>query len=229
MAKKLDTRTGTNNEDLVVFWTVTNSVCDECAVEMEVGSFLIKEAERALCLNCADLGHLEFLPRGDTALTRRSRKYSALSAVVVKFSRARKRCERQGVLVEREALERAGQDCLEDADARAAATQRAARRRNQEDGEYIARFSDEIRRHFPKCPNEEAKAIAQHACRKHSGRVGRSAAAKALDTEAIELAVRAHVRHVHTQYDSLLAKGRERAAARSEVAADVAKTMDSWT
>jgi hypothetical protein len=36
-------------------------------------------------------------------------------AVVVRFSRSRKRYERQGILVERAALERAGQECAEDA------------------------------------------------------------------------------------------------------------------
>ncbi len=65
------------------------------------------EGERPLCLTCADLDHLVYLPRGDTALTRRARKHSALSAVVVRFSRARKRYERQGVLVEESALEQA--------------------------------------------------------------------------------------------------------------------------
>ncbi len=39
------------------------------------------------CLDCVDLGHLVFLPRGDTALTRRAREESGLSAVVVRFNR----------------------------------------------------------------------------------------------------------------------------------------------
>lgn len=59
---------------------------------------------RPRCLDCADLGHLVFLPRGDTALTRRSREASVLSAVVVRFDRRHGRYERQGVLVEEEAL-----------------------------------------------------------------------------------------------------------------------------
>ena len=48
----------------------------------------------ALCLACADLDHLAFLPRGDATLTRRARAHSTLSAVVLKWSRARKRYER---------------------------------------------------------------------------------------------------------------------------------------
>jgi hypothetical protein len=73
--------------------------------------FPFMEGERPLCLACADLDHLVYLPRGDTALTRRARKHSALSAVVVRFSRTRKRYERQGVLVEESALEQAGEEC----------------------------------------------------------------------------------------------------------------------
>ena len=49
-------------------------------------------------------GSLVFQPSGDAALTRRANKNSRLSAVVVRFSRARKRYERQGILVEEDAL-----------------------------------------------------------------------------------------------------------------------------
>ena len=94
---------------IVVFSILKPSACAECGVELWKGSFLRMEKEKPLCLECADLDHLVFLPRGDVALTRRSRKYSVLSAVVVRFSRSRKRYERQGLLVESGALEtRAG-------------------------------------------------------------------------------------------------------------------------
>ena len=57
-----------------------------------------------LCLTCADLDHLVFLPAGGGAVTRRARKASRLSAVVVQWSRTRKRYERRGILVEEPAL-----------------------------------------------------------------------------------------------------------------------------
>jgi len=60
-----------------------------------------------------------FLPSGDPALTGRARKHSIQSAVVLKWSRARKRYERQGVLVEEAGLEKAEAECLADADVRA--------------------------------------------------------------------------------------------------------------
>jgi hypothetical protein len=49
-----------------------------------------------------------------------------------------------------------------------------------------------------------------------------------LDVEAIDLAVRAHVRHTHSEYDRLLANGVERLDARSAVADNVATVMERW-
>lgn len=67
-------------------------------------TLLVLEEGAPRCPDCADLAHLVFLPRGDTALTRRSREAGGLSAVVVRFSRRRGRYERQGPLVEEAAL-----------------------------------------------------------------------------------------------------------------------------
>src|ERR1700722_18013411 len=103
-------------KDLVVFDILRESKCTDCGKEVLRGDFLFMEGDRPLCLTCADLDHLVYLPRGDTALTRRARKHSALSAVVVRFSRARTRYERQGVLVEEPALEQAEAQCAADAD-----------------------------------------------------------------------------------------------------------------
>src|SRR5438309_8378183 len=102
------------NDGIVVFSIINPSVCSDCLAELTRGSFLRMEKQKPLCLECADLDHLVFLQSGDVALTRRSRKYSSLSAVVVKFSRARRRYERQGLLVESEALARAESECAGD-------------------------------------------------------------------------------------------------------------------
>lgn len=66
-------------------------------------------------------------------MTRRAKASSRLSAVVVRFSRARKRYERQRVLVEEQALERAERECLADERARARRREREAARRAGED------------------------------------------------------------------------------------------------
>jgi hypothetical protein len=218
----------TRSTEIVVFSIVRDSVCAECGEELGKGRFLRMEAGRPLCLSCADLDHLVFLPSGDAALTRRAGRYSTLSAVVVRFSRARKRYERQGLLVEEQALARAEQECLSDAEARALARERAAERRQELDAEYVAAFAGRVGELFPGCPSDEQRAIAEHACQKYSGRVGRSAAAKELEANAVDLAVRAHVRHVHTRYDELLARGLARDEARKLVAETVTEYLGRW-
>jgi hypothetical protein len=179
-------------------------------------------------MSCADLAHLVFLPRGDPALTRRAGKYSTLKAVVVRFSRARKRYERQGLLVDEAALARAEQECLADADARARVRERQAERQQAVDARYRAQFATRIRDLYPRCPQDESVAIAEHACAKYFGRIGRTADAKRFDSEALSLAVRAHVRHVHTKYDTLLAGGWDRHEARSAVAEEVERILQRW-
>lgn len=81
---------------------------------------------------------------------------------------------------------------------------------------------------YPACPEPESLAIAEHACAKYSGRVGRSAAAKQFAPETIDLAVRAHVRHAQTRYDRLLGSGWERHEARSSVALEVEHVLARW-
>jgi hypothetical protein len=131
--------------------------------------------------------------------------------------------------VEEQALVRAQSECLDDEELRIAARERAAEVRERVDNQYVKKFGEQILSQFPGCPPEEADGIASHACTKYSGRIGRSAAAKEFDAQAIELAVRAHIRHVHTGYDRLLSRGLERPDARSAVADDVSRIMKRWS
>lgn len=215
-------------DEIVVFSIIRESECSECGAELCPGDFLKKEGDKALCLSCADLDGLVYLGRGDATLTRRASKYSTLRAVVVRFSKARQRYERQGVLVEEAALYRAEQDCLADADVRARRQEREASRRERLDAEYVEEFARQVIARYSSCPVEEATAIATHTCRKNSGRVGRSAGAKAFDPEAIALAVVAHVRHQHTNYDELLMSGWERHDARAAVASAIQSVLQKW-
>ena len=215
--------------DLKVFITSGESECNECGEKLDRHAWIMLAGEKgALCLPCADLDHLAFLPAGDAALTRRSTKYSTLTAVVLKWSRARKRYERQGILIEETALQRAEQECLSDADARALRQAREAERRAELDQEYILHFAARVRELYPACPAGREQEIAQHACQKYSGRVGRSASAKNLDEKAIHLAVIAHIRHAETNYDELLAQGWERFEARDEVEDQIKKVRSIW-
>ena len=75
--------------------------CHRCG---GTGDLLMMEAPGPACLRCAGLDDLEFLPSGDALLTRRAKAGSKRHAVVVRFSRNRGRYERQGLLVELQAL-----------------------------------------------------------------------------------------------------------------------------
>lgn len=214
--------------EIAVFSILRESKCSECGEELYGGSMLTMYRGAPLCLACSDLGHLVYLGRGDATLTRRARKYSSLSAVVVRFSRSRGRYERQGILVEEAALERAEQECLSDEDRRTVQRARSAERRAEEDRELVERMTQAIRELYPRCPPAEARAIAEHTGRRGSARVGRTAAGRSLDAAALRLAVVAAVRHRHTNYDELLMRGRDRADARAAVAGRIEEVIDRW-
>ena len=59
--------------------------------------------------------------------------------------------------------------------------------------------------------------VARHTALRGSGRVGRSAAGRALDSEALTLAVAASIRHQDTGYDDLLMSGVPRDEARDQI------------
>ena len=218
-----------DDNEIKVFISHRDSKCDECGEKLGRQAWItLEENKGALCLACADLDELVFLPTGDAALTRRSRKYSTLSAVVLKFSRTRRRYERQGLLVEETALAKAEEECLADSEVRERRKQRERERRAEMDEEYIREFAKHIRRLFPNCPMGREQKIAQHACLKYSERVGRSAAAKRFEDEVITLAVSAHVRHRETDYDELLARGWFRNHARAKVRDRVEEVLDEW-
>ena len=175
-------------------------------------------------MDCADLGHLEYLPRGNAALTRRAKKGSRLSAIVVQWSRSRRRYERQGILAEEEAIAAAEIDCLVDAELRSS-RERDARRRVAEDERFAVDLAEAIRVQFPGCPPERAERIARHAGAHRSGRVGRTSAGRALDPDAVRMAVVAAVRHEDTRYEDLLMRGVPRLEARERIRDDVDEVL----
>ncbi len=217
------------SEDIKVFISHRDSKCGECGEQLGKKAWITLEEEKgALCLACADLDELVFLPTGDAALTRRARKHSMLSAVVLKFSKARGRYERQGLLVEENALDKAEAECLADIDARERRAHRQRERQAEMDRSYVEEFARRVRELFPGCPAKRELQIAEHACRKYSGRIGRSAAAKSFDEAAVLLAVAAHVRHRETNYDELLSEEWDRADARTQVRRHVDEILRSW-
>ncbi len=214
-----------SKSEIVVVSALKDWSCAECGGG---GSLLTMDDKGPLCLSCADMDHLVFLPAGEAALTRRARKASGLSAVVVRFSRARKRYERQGILVEEEGLDQAEAECLADADARERRRERERSRRAEHDLAFQAEMAAEIVRIFPGCPRDRADEVARHTGARGSGRVGRSAAGRAFDPGALRLAVAASVRHRDTGYDELLMSGVNRAEARLLVRDEVERILEDW-
>jgi hypothetical protein len=84
--------------DLVVVEAINEWTCAGCATTGT--GLLLMQDDEPHCLHCVQLDHLVFLPAGDARRTRRAHRASTLTAVVVRFSRTRKRYERKGLLVE---------------------------------------------------------------------------------------------------------------------------------
>jgi hypothetical protein len=213
--------------DLVVLEARDEFECEECG---EHDRFLMMESHAAICMSCADLDHLVFLKAGNATLSRRARKESGLAAIVVRpDARQRNRIWRLGILVEPDALERAERQCFDDEEIRARRRVKDAERRELLDEKFMGRFTIEIRLLFPKIPAERAEAIARHAALRGSGRVGRSAAGRALDERAVRHAVVASVRHLDTDYDALLMKGVPRQEARDRIWQRIDEVLTGWS
>jgi len=62
-----------DRQELVVFSIINDTECSECGRELWRGNFITLEKGKALCMSCADLDHLWYLPAGNAALTRRAK------------------------------------------------------------------------------------------------------------------------------------------------------------
>jgi hypothetical protein len=110
-------------------------------------------------------------------------------------------------------------------DNNATATQRAEAVQKR-DAAIHDNFEDAVVKLFPKIPKAEVPQILKQSLKKHSRRVGR-AGAVALD-DRVKLAVRAHIRHMHTDYDQLLEQGASREAAREKVWERLNEVARQW-
>ncbi|KAK2751101.1 hypothetical protein FQN57_000176 [Myotisia sp. PD_48] len=84
-----------------------------------------------------------------------------------------------------------------------------------------------LEKEFPCMPEPDINAVLNHAFLKGSGRVGRSGTVGS-DENKVRLAVEAHIRHVHTDYDRLIKLGLSREEAREDIWEDVKKIKKSW-
>lgn len=204
--------------------------CNKCNQNIKKGDFAVSEFEKgeALCFKCSPFKHLVFLPSGDAALTRRSKKYASLSAILQQWNNRRRRYERRGIFVDQTSIDLAKKECSADKEQRKIKNLKAAAKREQQDIEYIKMFSLKIRELYPSMPKGREEAIARHACEKYSGRVGRTAAAKDFDNDMIERAVIAHIRHHETEYDNLFGQGRRKRDIRDDIKPLITKILKRW-
>ena len=104
------------NKDRCVFALSRSSRCFACDRKLPVNEIVQlhdKEDDREVfCLHCAKLDHLERLPTGNAKLTRLAKKYSTVTYLIMKWSDTWKCYERQGLLVESAALEKARKELV---------------------------------------------------------------------------------------------------------------------
>jgi len=104
---RLVAKAGRAPELVVIQPLNTEWTCHRCG---GTGDFLMMENSGPACLHCVSLDDLAYLPAGDALLTRRAKAESTRYAAVVRFSKTRRRYERQGLLVEPQALANAQRD-----------------------------------------------------------------------------------------------------------------------
>lgn len=111
----------------------------------------------------------------------------------------------------------------------AAATEEARKAQvAQKDAREARAFHALLGRFFPSIPATDREVVKGHAFLKGSGRVGRKGTVKGGDQGKVRLAVEAHIRHVHTDYERLLDGGLDRSDAREKVWADVKRITSAW-
>ncbi|SEH47341.1 hypothetical protein SAMN04489835_0211 [Mycolicibacterium rutilum] len=184
----------------------------ECAKCRSAGDVLLESrGSEALCLDCLELGHLQFLPAGSAPLTRRVVKASAEPIGVMRWNPRWSRFERQGILAEPAVIEAAARASLVDADVRG---------RDE--------VTAQIREQFPGCPVERAEAIALHTAVRFRGRGRWRRGLREVGPEEVRQAVEESVLHVDTDYDELVRSGVDRAAALAQVSGRLGNVLSAW-
>ncbi len=101
-------------------------------------------------------------------------------------------------MAEPAAIERAEAECTDDAEERKKNRERGALQRQEQDKVLVKRMTKEILGLYPNCPPAEARQVAAHTAKRGSRRVGRTAAGRNLEESPLIAAVKAAVRHRHT-------------------------------
>lgn len=158
-----------------------------------------------------------FLPKGNCYKTLHCRKLTREAArpLYIVFEKKKQ----VGLRAPLEILHKVHKQAKETLSTRRAAT-------NKRDATDIAKATAEIEDQFPKMPSNEKATVIRHGFEKHSGRVGRTSSIPL--SRKVLLAVIAHVRHRHTEYDALLHQGIDREDARNFTRDDIEHLLRKW-
>jgi hypothetical protein len=109
MTESSESSSRTSKKVPPVYRIVSRSRCYECDACLEPGSIVLlrraQDEKEVLCVACAHLDNLEFLPGNNAKATQLAKKNSARTFVVMQWSALWKCYERQGLLVEASALD----------------------------------------------------------------------------------------------------------------------------
>lgn len=104
------------SKDETVFALARASRCFGCDAKQEVDDIITltskKDEKEVFCRKCSKLDDLVVLKPGNAQVTRLAKKYSKRHFVIMKWSELWKTYERQGLLVEPDALERARKEAV---------------------------------------------------------------------------------------------------------------------
>lgn len=169
-------------------------------------------------------GYVE-VPTGDAFLTRRIKALAKRVFVRMKkrsggYSRA------ISIMAPKKIVEAARKEAEITEQARAKKRAVSAVYRTRREQNSRVEIKEMMLKMFPKMPPEEAGQIVDHAFMVSSGRVGRVSSVDLEDK--ITLAVRAHIRHTHTEYDMLLSQGWDRRDARDAVVGEIDVLLHKW-
>ena len=161
---------------------------------------------------------------GDAFITRRVK--SCDETVYLRMEKSRGYSSIIGILAPTTVVESAQLEAKRTEETRRRAREKATRRRRRKDRKVLNDVVNQMMRDFPGMPYLEAEEIAQHAFAVGSGRVGRSSF---IDLEdKIDMAVIAHIRHVHSRYEELLDEGWYREDARAEAGKEISIVYELW-
>lgn len=173
----------------------------------------------------------EFVSSGNRYLTTTMKKLCRDQGACI-YSRMKKGPKfnfATGYFVPRDVVVEAETRRVESAARREKQRMKAAVYRVRREAKYVKEFQEVIVKQFPGFPKSEVESVADRACKVGSERVGRTKQLS-LD-EKVRLAVAAHARHEHTNYEELLGDtwtDEEYREVRSRVAPEVDSILETW-